>query len=398
MATEPRVLPRRFGSPAELRAAFEALGVTPEGTARMLPKAEILFVQVEGATLVQANILKQEMLAAGGDAAVRRETVLGGEGRTDVILFGTRPAFEAMLRGLEGQPFSLPKLGRAVRSFLSRSLPPRWEMGRRALPFRSFPLVMGILNVTPDSFSDGGRFDNPAAAFERAAQMVSAGVDVIDVGGQSTRPYARPVSAAEEMDRVLPVVERIRASFDVPISVDTWYPEVARAALDAGADAVNDVTALSSPAMLELAAERRCGVVLMHMKGTPGTMQDAPHYHRVVEEVAQFLLERAAAAEEAGVPSSAIVIDPGIGFGKTPEHNLQLLRRAADLRALGYRLLIGHSRKSFIGALTSRPVSERDPETLALSLLLASRGCADIIRVHDVESHVRALSFLEKTR
>ncbi len=267
--------------------------------------------------------------------------------------------------------------------------------GRYRLRFGERTLVMGILNVTPDSFSGDGLLQYPDpvdAALRRAREMVAAGADLLDVGGESTRPGADPVPLEEEMRRVIPVVEALVEAVDVPISVDTRKAEVARRALRAGAWMVNDVSALrADPEMVRVVAEFGCPVVLMHMKGTPKDMQRDPRYDDVVGEIKQFLTERIAFAQAHGIPSDRIVVDPGFGFGKRPEHNLEIVRRLGELRALGFPVLVGPSRKSTIGRiLNNAPPEERLEGTIALCVLCAQNG-ADLVRVHDVQAVVRAL-------
>jgi dihydropteroate synthase len=249
---------------------------------------------------------------------------------------------------------------------------------------------MGVVNVTPDSFSDGGRFLDAERAVEHARTLVADGADVLDVGGESTRPGAEAVSAEEELRRVVPVLERI-AGAGAPISIDTSKRAVAEAALDAGAEIVNDVTALrSDPELAELCAARGCGVVLMHMLGTPRTMQDAPSYEDVVDDVKAFLAERIEFALATGIAEERIWADPGIGFGKTVEHNLELLRRLDELETLGRPICVGTSRKSFIGKITGREVDRRLGGTIASNVLALARG-ATIFRTHDVRELREAL-------
>jgi len=243
--------------------------------------------------------------------------------------------------------------------------------------------IMGVLNVTPDSFSDGGAFIDARAALEHARAMVAAGADVIDVGGESTRPGAEEVGVQEEIDRVVPVVQAIVAQLGVPVSVDSSKPEVMRAAAGAGAGMINDVFALRRPDALETAAGLGLPVCLMHMQGEPRTMQEQPHYADVVGEVERFLLQRAAALEAAGLARKLIWLDPGFGFGKTLEHNLALLRALPRLAQHGYPLLVGLSRKSMLQAITGRAVGERLAGSLALAQLAAEGGAA-MLRVHDV--------------
>ncbi len=250
---------------------------------------------------------------------------------------------------------------------------------------------MGVVNVTPDSFSDGGLYLDPEAAIAHGHELAEAGADVLDVGGESTRPGAEEVSVAEELRRVVPVIEGLRG-LDARISVDTSKAAVAATALDAGAEIVNDVTALRGDSgMAALCAERGCGVVLMHMLGTPRTMQDEPHYDDVVAEVKAFLAERLDVAVAAGIAEEQIWLDPGVGFGKTLDHNTELLRRLGELRELGRPLVVGTSRKSFIGRLDGSPASERIGGTIASSLLAAANG-AGVLRVHDVAAVRQALA------
>jgi len=251
--------------------------------------------------------------------------------------------------------------------------------------------LMGVVNVTPDSFSDGGLYLDPEAAIAHGRELAEEGAEVLDVGGESTRPGAEAVSVEEELRRVVPVVEGLR-ELEARVSVDTSKAPVAAAALDAGAEIVNDVTGLrGDPEMAALCAERGCGVVLMHMLGTPRTMQDNPRYDDVVAEVRAFLTERLEAAVAAGIPEEGIWLDPGIGFGKTLAHNTELLRRLGELRELGRPLVVGTSRKSFIGRLDGSPASERLGGTIASSLLAATNG-AEVLRVHDVAAVQQALA------
>ena len=255
--------------------------------------------------------------------------------------------------------------------------------------------VMGILNVTPDSFSDGGRFFDTDDALKQGISMAEDGADIIDIGGESTRPGAEPVGAAQEISRVVPVISALRERLDTAISIDTTKAEVAAAALDAGADVVNDVSAgRFDPQMLPLVSQRRVPVVLMHMLGEPRTMQQDPRYEDVTKEVKAFLEERAHAAQAAGVARDKIVIDPGFGFGKTREHNLELLRNLRRFTDLGYPVLAGTSRKTFIGATLDLPVAER-LEGTAATVALAVAGGAAIVRVHDAGPMRRVASMVE---
>ncbi|MDX1626653.1 MAG: dihydropteroate synthase [Wenzhouxiangellaceae bacterium] len=263
---------------------------------------------------------------------------------------------------------------------------------------RARPLVMGILNTTPDSFSDGGRFDDVERALAHAREMAAAGADLVDVGGESTRPGAGAVDAAEEIERVVPVIEAITSRLDVPVSIDTMKPEVMRAAARAGAAMINDVNALRAEGALEAAAAAGLPVCLMHMQGTPRTMQADPRYDDVVEDLLAFFRDRIAACTAAGIPERQIVLDPGFGFGKTLEHNLRLLAEFEHFGALGHPLLAGISRKSMLGTITGREVAdERVAASVAAAVLAAERG-ADIVRVHDVAETVDAMKVLAAMR
>jgi dihydropteroate synthase len=252
------------------------------------------------------------------------------------------------------------------------------------------PVVMGILNLTPDSFSDGGLFNGKQAAITRVRQMIAEGAAIIDIGGESTRPGAQAVSSEEELARVIPVIEAVRAESDIPISVDTSKPQVMTAAVQAGASMINDVRALREPGALEAAARLNVPVCLMHMQGEPRTMQAEPQYQNVVDEVLAFLLQRVASCEAAGIPRESLMIDPGFGFGKALQHNLALFHGLERFVATGLPLLVGVSRKSMIGQLLDIPVTQRMPASVALAGLAAWLGAA-IIRVHDVQPTVHAV-------
>ena len=259
-----------------------------------------------------------------------------------------------------------------------------WRLRDRVIEFGRRPLVMGILNVTPDSFSDGGHFLDTDAAVARGRQLVAEGADILDVGGESTRPGAAPVPPEEELRRVVPVVAELARRTPVPISVDTMKPAVARACLEAGASIVNDVSGLRHPDLVRIAAEHRAGVIVMHMQGTPQTMQQEPRYTDVVREVGEFFEERLRVLEESGIPAEAVCLDPGIGFGKTLDHNLDLLANLDEFARFGRPVCLGASRKGFIGKLCGREKGERLAGSLAVACIAAARGGAHVLRVHDV--------------
>jgi dihydropteroate synthase len=272
-----------------------------------------------------------------------------------------------------------------------------WKLRTRTLVVGRIPLLMGVVNVTPDSFSDGGQSFQPAAAVERGLQLAADGADLLDVGGQSTRPGSQPVDADEELRRVMPVVTALCEQTALPLSIDTSKAVVAREALTAGAQVLNDVTALTGDeAMPALAAETGCGVCAMHMRGTPRTMQEDPCYHDVVKEVMRYLADRRDALTAAGIEQARIALDPGIGFGKTAEHNLTLLKNAWRLHALGCPLLVGHSRKRFIGEVLGDSRADRAAGTIGVAVSLARQG-VQILRVHNVAPVRQALLLYEAT-
>jgi dihydropteroate synthase len=273
----------------------------------------------------------------------------------------------------------------------------QWKLPTRTLEFPRRPLLMGIVNVTPDSFSDGGSFYSEEAAIGRALQLVDDGADMLDIGGESTRPYSDRVDASEELRRVLPVIQALAAQVKIPISIDTSKAAVAAAAIDAGAEIVNDVTGLEGdPAMIDLIKKMVVGVCVMHMQGTPQTMQDNPTYANVVAEIGEYLRQRRDALLSAGISRERICLDPGIGFGKTHEHNITLMRHCHEFHTLGCPLLVGHSRKGFLGKLIGDKVADRTNATVGASLALAVQG-VQIVRVHDVRPVREALVTFEST-
>jgi dihydropteroate synthase len=277
------------------------------------------------------------------------------------------------------------------------SAPLIWQLRDRTLTPGAPPLILGIVNVTPDSFSDGGQFRDADAAVAHGLRLVEQGADLLDIGGESSRPGAQPVELEEELARVIPVVRRLAALTSVPLSVDTNKAEVARQALEAGAHVINDITALrGDPAMPEVVRSYRAGVILMHMQGTPATMQIAPHYDDVVAEVADFLEARLQACRDLGIAASQVVLDPGIGFGKTKEHNLRLLAHLEELQRLGRPVCLGVSRKGFLGKMLNRPLHQRLASSLAAACYALVRGSAQLLRVHDVAETRDAVIVLEE--
>ncbi len=354
----------------------------------MVPKMQTLCIHLPQIKCRQANVLKQEMLSVGGDAAVARGTVACSIDSTDCILIGTAKQIHRLCRKLETQPFGLPELAEELDVLLARitSVPTEWRTSRRSLSLDR-PLIMGILNITPDSFSDGGRCNDPDRAIEKALMMESEGADIIDVGGESTRPGAAPVSSEEEISRIVPVIERLATSLKCAISVDTWKSKVAGRALLAGAEIINDISGFNFDSqMAGLAAASGAGVVLMHTRGTPDKMQQNTKYHDLMAEITSGLHASVLRAREAGISDHCIAIDPGIGFGKGAASNLEVVRRLAEFSGFGLPVLIGPSRKTFIGKVLGREqTDDRIFGTAAVVALSVSNG-ASILRVHDVRA------------
>lgn len=385
----PRVAPIRIKSLSDAARLLVELQVQDDGVEIMAPKQVLHTFRITGLDVRAANILKQEALSKGAECAAPRSVITTAEGVTTVVLAGTRAQLDAVCDNLARQPFGL----RGVREQILAQLghietpPSSWRIAGRELDLAR-TLVMGIVNATPDSFSNAGEHADPQAAIEAALAMEADGADIIDIGGESTRPGSEAVSVDEELARVIPVMEELTGRLKIPISIDTRKPDVARRAIEAGATIVNDVTAFGDDAMVELAAKTGVGCVMMHMLGEPKTMQDKPVYEDVVGEIAIFLDERAKRLEAAGVGRDRIVVDPGIGFGKTLDHNLEILDRLGELTALGYPILVGPSRKRFIGDVLGTDVDERLEGTAAAVSYAIVQG-ARVVRVHDVREMVR---------
>lgn len=359
----------------------------------MAPKALHLAVRMEGLGFAVCNVLKQCALAIGAEAAVSKGVIDGSVTRSDLLFFGTVRQAMLMAEKMRQQPFHLGPLAAELERLAALAgghHEPTLHLKSRTLPLASRTHVMGVLNCTPDSFSDGGLYIEPSLAIERALQMVEEGADIVDVGGESSRPGSEPVPAEEEIRRTVPVIQGIlRQNNDVLISIDTTKSGVARVALAAGAQMVNDISGLGTdPEMPTVAAEADAGLVISHIKGSPRDMQDNPTYDDVVSEILKYLRERVKRATEAGVRLDSIAIDPGIGFGKTVEHNLTILRNLRTMVSIGRPILVGPSRKSFIGEILNLPPHERLEGTAAAVAVCILNG-VHIVRVHDVAAMVR---------
>lgn len=390
----------RLVTDTEVIEEMRRIDAVDAGIRHMLPKARHYLVKLEDIPVPAALILKEAFLSNGGDATVRQNAITGTVSSTDVLLSGTRKQYQRVLQTLLEQEYQLPEIAveieAAIRHFDSiPNVPhkdsisdPRLGMMFSAIGTRS--LVMGILNVTPDSFSDGGLYVTPDLAVQRGLEMVANGADIIDIGGESTRPGSEAVSAQEEIDRIVPAIRQLADQVMAPISVDTTKAEVAKEALANGALIVNDISAGAfDPEMAPLVAKKQCPAVLMHIKGTPRDMQESPTYTDLMGEICSFLRERIAAFVAAGADEKMLMIDPGVGFGKTLEDNLEVLRRLRELKSIGRPILVGTSRKSTIGkVLGGLPPSERIEGTAATVALSIAHG-ADIVRVHDVKEMAR---------
>ena len=390
----PRILTVR--DEEEIKEELERIGVSEEGRQILKGKGSFYLIKLEGLSSQAANLIKQEMLAIGGDVAVKKEVVSFTVKRSDVLLMGTEAHYRKIIPRLRRQPFGLAVVSSQIKQTLDNFKKDNFTipLGGKILNLAKKTAIMGILNVTPDSFYDGGRYTCQDEALRRVEQMIEEGVDIIDVGGESTRPGSERVSLKEEIKRVIPIIEKIRENFDVPISIDTYKAEVARQAIEAGANMVNDISGLRfDPKLKKVVAKCDVPVVITHIKGTPKDMQDNPQYRCLMGEIISYLRESIKMAEEAGISSDKIIIDPGIGFGKTTEHNLRIIKRLPELKSLGKPILIGASRKSFIGDVLKLPVSERLEGSLAIGSLSVFQG-ANIIRTHDVKETRRVVDLI----
>jgi dihydropteroate synthase len=369
---------------AEARAALAHIRVSGAGIDIMEKKALFRVVRVAGLDIRAANILKQEMLSRGGEVATSREVYELHGGAADCLVMGTLTQFERLLPKLKQQPFGLRRLAGAIEKAL-RNYDERVPAGPPGLDLANAPLLMGVLNVTPDSFSDGGSHAGAGEAVRAALTMAEEGAALIDIGGESTRPGSDPLPEAEESARVLPVVEALASSLPGRISVDTYKARVAAKALAAGAYMINDISALRmDPEMAAVVRDADCPVILMHMLGRPKTMQVAPAYGDVVEDLYAFFTERLEWAVANGLKEHNLLIDPGLGFGKTTEHNLAILRGLEAFRSLGRPIVVGASRKRFLGEILGIDnAGERDDATAATTALAVCSG-AHVVRVHRV--------------
>jgi dihydropteroate synthase len=379
----------------EARQALLEVGADRGGARWMSSKAVYRLIRVKQLKSKAAVILKQEMLSRGGEAALNRGVGNFSAEETDVLLMGTLRQYDELCKKIKMQPFGLRRLADEIKETLDNYDKREKRTLRcrdRSLSLGERTLVMGILNVTPDSFSDGGKFFDTGAAVEHAHQMVEDGADIVDLGGESTRPVTwseEPLSAAEEIRRIMPVLERLLQEVKVPVSVDTYKAETARAALDAGAHMVNDIWGFQrDPGIAAVAAEYDVPVILMHN-------QEGTEYQDLMGDLLASLRRSVGVALDAGVPEDQVIIDPGIGFGKDAQQNLIVLHRLRELRSLGKPILLGASRKSTIGKVLNLPADQRLEGSLATVVWGVAQDAADIVRVHDVKETARAVRMTE---
>lgn len=362
-----------------------SIKVDPGGIAMMIPKMQTHCIKLFDLTCRQANILKQEMLSLGGDAAVARGTVGCSIPNTDTILIGTDKQLRKLCGKMALQPFGLANLATPIESALAgvQQIPLSWKTSQREFLFNK-PLIMGILNVTPDSFSDGNQFFETQKAIEHGIQMADEGADIIDIGGESTRPGATPVSIEEEIKRIVPVISALKKHVSCAISVDTWKSKVADESIKAGAEIVNDISGFNFDDQMPLVvATTKTAAILMHTRGNPQTMHINTEYADLIDDIYVSLQKSVQTAITAKIDINCLAIDPGIGFAKDKVQNLEILRRLNEFSGIRLPILIGSSRKSFIGKTLNRQTDNRLYGTAATVALAVANG-AQLIRVHDV--------------
>ena len=384
---------------------FGKIGASLPGQHIMVNKIFPLALKVKDVDVRAANILKQEMLSRGGDVVTSRQSLIKSEGLVNIIILGTEKAILSLTDKIKMQPFGLKELSVQLAEYiaLGQSINTRKIIKIGPVDFnmeQEGALIMGILNVTPDSFYDGGQYFKKGDAFKRADEIIEQGAHIIDVGGMSTRPGSKPVSLDEELSRTIPVIEHVaKNSKKTTISIDTCRSEVAKRAIDAGAAIINDISGLSADnKMMELAFQSKSSIIIMHMQGNPENMQENPTYSDVVDEVYDYLCERTLKAVEAGIEKEKIIVDPGIGFGKKVEHNLEILSRFCEFNEMGYPVLAGVSRKFFIGNLLGGlPAEERLEGSIAAAVYAFLDGVS-ILRVHDIKETLRAIKIAKAIR
>jgi dihydropteroate synthase len=370
-------------------------GIDPGALPYLEPKLYHRVVLLSDVRLFAANIIKQSMLSLGGDAAVHRSVISGKAEYSDCIIMGDLRHYKNLIGKLENQP-NMSDIACIIREQLNiKDGHLRLTLCSRKFEWETCPAVMGIVNVTPDSFSDGGVFDEPETAIDHALELISQGADIIDVGGESTRPGAFPIDADTEIKRVMPVIKGIALKTGVPISIDTRNATVAEAAIDSGASIINDISSMThDKEMITVAKKTGAGIILMHMRGSPADMQSNTSYADIVSEIYDYLENRINVCLEAGIDPLSIIVDPGIGFGKNLEGNLSLIKHIREFSSLGMPVMLGHSRKSFIGKVLDLEVQEREEGTDAVTSWAKVQN-VDIVRVHNAGRAKRTIRMID---
>ncbi|NPV00582.1 MAG: dihydropteroate synthase [Brevinematales bacterium] len=391
---------RISGEKTGLRNTIASVGCDPAALPVFGKKSEIIPVMARGIKQSVAVIIKQEMISSKGDAAIHREAITAAVEKTDMVLLGTVSVYEDFIRKARAQGYpTLDALADEVEMIIARGTKEIETMNFRGKTLAmDRPRIMGIVNITPDSFYDGGRYKGTEEAMTRCREIIEQGADIVDIGGESTRPGSEPVSLERELERVVPVIEKAAQDFDAIISVDTYKAAVAEEALRAGAHIVNDISGLGyDPEMPKTIARYQAGAVIMHIKGTPKDMQKDPVYEDIIAEMNEYFAERVALAKKHGIPESGLMIDPGIGFGKRLEHNIAILANLEAFKIHGLPIAVGASRKSMIGMLVNREPEQRLWGTMGAHVFAYING-ANIIRAHDVKEHYDMLGIIDKMK
>lgn len=394
-----RITPVKIESQSQAQKLMSLLGVSSQGINILSPKSVYAVFKIEGIKSWEANIIKQHLLSLGTDSAIERNSLIKNI-KTSTLVFGSVSQLNKLCAKLKGQPFSLNEVADELSLALANLFKKEFIFKARNKTLKiNKPLICGIINLTADSFSGDGLLKYPLVndkykklLLQKAEEMLKAGADMIDVGAESSRPYSRPVSESEEIKRLWPAIAAIRKEFkDLLLSADTYRFNVAKVAVQEGADIINDITALrKSPNIVNLIKKHKLGVILMHMKGNPSTMQINPRYENITEDILDFFKKRIALLDEQKIERTSVLLDPGIGFGKSVEDNLKILKELYKFKILGFPVFLGLSRKHFIGKILDRTVDERLYGTIAGNVVAYMNG-ANILRVHDVRENKEAL-------
>lgn len=383
----------------EASQIMRQIGADPYGIKIMSPKAVYLAIRLNNLSNINANIIKQEMLALGADAAISRGSLTGKTKKTDILLLGQLLQIKTLAAKLHLQPFGLNKLADQLTENIKNYSKNNFTLffGKRALKLGQRTKIMGIINLTPDSFSGDGLYKNNAQPdlkliLTKAQEMIAAGADILDLGGQSSRPGAKKITTKEELSRTIPAIKFLAKRIRVPISIDTNKPEVAEAALDAGAKLINDICGLRDKRMIKIIAKYNASAVIMHMQNNPQNMQKNIYYRSMIDEIINYLKDSILAAEDGGIDPDKIIIDPGIGFGKTVNHNFEIIKHLKEFKILGKPILIGASRKSFISKTLGS--NQTLSGSIAAAVIAAGQG-ANIIRCHDILATSNALKITD---